>query len=137
MQINEQIIPKQRAEKPSRRLKTMPKSAEVAAELRRIADALDKSSEAEMNRPMLAFWPDKEQFLTLARILPRPLHKRIDGEDSKYQKYVLESSKENPVWTHVSITRSEICIMVEPARPARYECPSILSAEEEEALGAF
>jgi hypothetical protein len=30
-----------------------------------------------------------------------------------------------------------MCILVEPARPARYECPTILSDEEEAALGTF
>jgi hypothetical protein len=115
----------------------MPKSTEVAAELRRIADALDKEPDVEIYRPMLAFWPNnKDQFLTLGRCLPRPLQKKIDGEDTNYQKYVLEN-KDAAVWTHVSIDRSEVCVMVEPARPARYECPSILSAEEEAALGTF
>jgi hypothetical protein len=114
------------------------KAVQVAAELRRIADALDKEPDVEIKRPMLAFWPDsKEQFLTLARHLPRPLHKKIDGEDgSKYQRYILENA-EAAVWTRVSIDRNDICILVEPARPARYECPSILSAEEEAALGKF
>ena len=112
----------------------MPKSAEVAAELRRIADALDKHPEAEVSRPMLSFWPEKEEFKTLAHILPRPLQKTTDGS-GQYEKYVLENK--SAVWLRAAINRSEICILVEPARPARYECPSILSAEEEAALGQF
>lgn len=113
-------------------------AGQVAAELRRIAEAFEREPDVEVKRPMLAFWPDsKEQFLTLATALPKPLHKKIDGEDgSKYQKYILQN-EDAAVWTHVSIDRNDICIMVEPARPARYECPSILSEAEEAALGKF
>ena len=109
----------------------------VAAELKRVAEALEKEPEAEVRRPMLAFWPNnKDEFMSLAKVLPHPLQKKIENEGSDYEKYVLEN-KSDDMWIHVSIDRREVCILVEPARPARYECPSILSAEEEAALGTF
>ena len=55
----------------------MPKASEVAAELRRVAGALEQEPEAELMRPSLGFfsWDQKEQFLNAVRLLPRPLAK--------------------------------------------------------------
>jgi hypothetical protein len=109
------------------------KSAEVATELRRLADALDKEPELEIS-PYLSIDADtsKETFLALARIMPRPMEKGIDFPNTDYSDFKLEHG----FWK-IKVAQSAMCILVEPARPARYECPSILSPEEEEALGVF
>jgi hypothetical protein len=109
-------------------------AAETATELRRIADALDKHPELSIE-PYLSIHAesdDKETFLSLAKIMPRPMEKGIDFPDSTYEDFKLE----HKFW-RIKIPRSAMCVLVEPARPARYECPSILSAEEEAALGTF
>jgi hypothetical protein len=112
----------------------MPKAGEVAAELRRIADALDKEPEAEVKRPLCFFYPDsKEEFLTLARILPHPLEKLYGAADDLYAKYTLDG-KSPSVWLRAEIERSKICTLISPAIPAKYECEPLLSQEEEDAL---
>jgi hypothetical protein len=108
----------------------MPTAHEVASELRRIADALDKEPEVTFKRPLLFFFPDtKEEFLTQARILPRPLKKIVDSRD-----YALQSPDESAVWLRAKISRSEVCTLVEPAKPAVYDCGPLLSQEEEDSL---
>ena len=77
--------------------------------------------------------PDKGKsaFVTLARIIPRPLDK--EPGDSQYElKY-----RNDSIWVRAVIDRSHICEIVEPAKPAVYHCPSLLSEEEEAALGTF
>jgi hypothetical protein len=112
----------------------MKTAAETATELRRIADALDKAPDLELN-PYLAIRAeddDKETFLALAKIMPRPMEKGIDFKGTTYEDYKLE----HDFW-RIKIPHSNICTLVEPAKPARYECPSILSPEEEAAIGEF
>ena len=74
----------------------------------------------------------KATFLELAKVVPRPLTKKIRFEGTTYEDYTLEGDG-----FVLGIPRSALCVIVEPARPARYECPSILSEAEEAALGAF
>ena len=106
----------------------------LASELRRIADALDKDPELEL-RPYLSISvadDNKSTFLALAKIMPRPMAKGIDFLGTAYEDFKLE----HDFW-RIKIPRNSMCVLVEPARPARYECPNILSPEEEEALGEF
>jgi hypothetical protein len=115
----------------------MSKSAEVAAELRRIADALDKEPDVEIVKPWVTFYCDsKSEFLATSRLMPRPLRKEVASLTDTYSKLELKHDSTG-ARLNCSVPQSEVCIMVEPARPARYECPSILSAEEEAALGTF
>ena len=109
------------------------KVSDVATELMRLADALNKSPELDIE-PYLSIdtSTDKEKFLELARIMPRPMTKGVDFPGKSYEDFKLEHS----FWK-IKIARSAYCIIVEPARPAVYECPSILSDEEEAALGPF
>ena len=114
-----------------------PKASEVAAELRRIADALDKEPETEVKRPLFFFYCDtKDQFLATARLLPRPLAKKLDGDDGDtYQKLCLESDiVKGPIWVRTTINRSLMCRLVKEAQPAVYDCEPILSQAEEESL---
>ena len=104
---------------------------EVANELRRIAKALDNAAELEI-APYLsinAASDTKEDFLTLARIMPRPMKKGVDFPHTDYSDFKLEHS----FW-RIKVSQSKVCTIVKPAQPAQYECPSILSDEEEAEL---
>lgn len=64
----------------------MPKAADIAIELRKLADRLDSNPEAELVAPTIYFthaylaasFNAKNLFLALAKLLPRPL-KKGDG----------------------------------------------------------
>jgi hypothetical protein len=105
----------------------MLKASEVATELRRIADALDKEPELIID-PYLSInaHSDREQFLALAKIMPRPMTKGIDFPGTSYEDFKLEHS----FW-RIKIARNAYCSIVTPAIPAVYECPPIFSPEEE------
>jgi hypothetical protein len=109
----------------------MPKAKEIAQELRRIADSLDREPEVELVTPMLSFYNnDKETFLASVRALPRPLAKDFNDHE-----YTLEHGRrEGAVWLRTKCDRSKVCKMVKPAQPAVYDCSPLLSAEEEESL---
>lgn len=111
---------------------------EVAQELRRLADALDK--EPEMVVPRFDVWMfcrDKKSFLDTVSVLPRPLKKWADNNgntiDRQYVGYENDAVK-----VEASIYRDYLCKLVAPARtiPAQYECEPLLSLEEEESLVA-
>ena len=116
-----------------------PTAGQVAYNLRRIADALDKSPESKVEQVMVSFYCNdhsaadkgKSVFLTLARLLPHPLQK--DFTDSTLTLVY----KNEAINLRAQIDRVFICTLREPARPAVYDCPSILSDEEEAALGPF
>jgi len=117
-----------------------PKASEVATELRKLADSIDKLGDAEVSRPFVYFshssYGDnkKERFVALAKVLPRPLKKEYG--DGPYPELKLEFSNESISVLSV-IPRSEVCEIIEPARPAKYHCPSIFTTEEESDLGSF
>lgn len=115
----------------------MPKAHEVATELRKLADSLDKNPEASIQAPMVAFYhhlkSEKDAFLSVCRILPRPLVKSLaqygSGDPDIQIKYVTDA-----ISIKASIPQSLTCTMVEPAKPAVYHCDPILSAEEDATL---
>lgn len=115
----------------------MPKANAIASELRKIADLLDRTPDAEITKPNLGFYhvgtEPKEQFIALAKVFPRPFDK---GDGYSHDQYTLTHETDN-LRVYASIDRSEVCTLIEPARPARYECTPLLSLEEEESLGAF
>jgi hypothetical protein len=112
----------------------MPKASEIATELRRIADVLDKQPETEAIKPNLHFYhgydSTKAQFLNLAAIFPRP-YKKGDGWDHKQITLTHETAAVNIT---ASIERDKVCMLKEPARPAVYDCEPLLSQEEEATL---
>jgi hypothetical protein len=115
----------------------MPLHKEVAAELRKLADALDKTPDAKTVKPYIMFshryvGPGaKEMFLSLARVMPRPIKKGGHSPDDYELRY------ENPaIDVFTVIEKSKTCILVKPAQEAVYECDPILSAMEDESLGA-
>lgn len=113
-------------------------AGEVAQELRRIADALDKEPETSIAQPMISFYCDeyygidkgKANFLNLARLLPKPLKKEVNDHD-----YVLTSDSTGTVWIRVKINRNAVCTLIQPAQPAVYDCEPILSQQEFEGVG--
>ena len=116
------------------------KTSELAKGLRILADALDKEPEIEVNvytSIQAAYTGDdtseKDNFLALAKIWPRPAMKSIGNEGTSYEDYRLVFDK----WASLKIVRPLFCHLVEPAKPAVYDCPLILSAEEEAQLGEF
>jgi hypothetical protein len=118
----------------------MPKAGEIAKELRRIASALEREPEAELPQPLMTFYctdyanvaKSKECFLAAVRLLPRPLNKKLD--DSTYEIEHGRGATAAPVWLRATVDRSAVCVVKEPARPAVYECPSLLSLAEEAGL---
>ena len=117
----------------------MPKASEVATELRKLADALDREPEQELIRPDLDFNckyvgdADKPTFLALARILPRPLAKGVCAYDADGMQLTYTSPA---LIVTTEIKRSKVCRLIEPERtiPAKYECEPLLSPEEDAAL---
>jgi len=109
-------------------------AAQTAAELRRIADALDTNPGLELE-PYLSInvkKNNKESFIELAKTMPRPMTKGIDFADTTYTDFKLEHS----FW-RIKIPQSSYCKIKIPARPAEYECPSIFSDEEEKEMGVI
>ena len=114
----------------------MPLAKEIAAELRKVADALDRNPDVETIRPYLnwfhSFSESKEKFLAAARLLPHPLEK-IYEESGSYPRVKVRHATDALV-SEVSIYKESICTIVEPARPAVYDCALTLTADEDAAL---
>jgi hypothetical protein len=117
----------------------MPKAGEIAQELRRIADALDKEPETELFVPELDFRckyqgdKGKSIFLSLARIFPRPFAKGPQSfdDDALELRYTSDA-----LIVTASIERSKVCRLIEKERiiPAVYDCEPLLSIDEETTL---
>ena len=103
----------------------------VAAELRRIADALDKEPEAEIVKPTVWFWSydHRASFLNLIRLIPRPIEKEYGISSLIVRKRDWPNTQ-----FQARVDRSVVCKIVEPAKPAVYECEPLLSDEEEATL---
>jgi hypothetical protein len=116
------------------------KAGEIATELRRVADALDKEPETALPQPLLSFYCNdhgaadkgKAVFLATVRLLPRPLTKA--PSDTVYQVEHGRNDSEAAIWLRAQIDRSSVCTVIEPAKPAVYDCPALLSEEEEAEL---
>ena len=105
----------------------------VATELRRIADALDNEPGANVVKARLWFWNggNKESFLNLIRLAPRPL-KKVYEEGAGAS--VIVTCETDALTTDIRIARNSVCQIVEPAKPAVYKCEPLLSDDEEAAL---
>ena len=112
----------------------MPKATEVAAALRILADSLNSQPETNIPIPRITFFcSSKEVFKNTVKLMPRPLKKHIFLADSNFPDLHVEHVTEEIDIT-VSIPQKAVCTLVEPARPAKYHCESILSPEEEATL---
>ena len=114
----------------------MPKASEVAAELRKIADALDLHPDVETIMPHLnwfhSFGESKDHFLAAARLLPHPLEKIYEQHDS-YPRVKVRHTTDALV-SEVSIYKESICRIIRPAQPAEYDCELTLSETEDASL---
>jgi hypothetical protein len=113
----------------------MVKAGAIAIELRKLADALDTNPEAETVQPTLMFgcWSNKPAFFAAASLVPRPAKKDWGKPEDQYA-YLNVTHESEALKVQATIWRSEVCEIVEPARPAVFRCPSILSEAEEAAL---
>lgn len=105
-------------------------AGQVAIELRKLADSLDREPEAAIEKPgvYLYHWGQKETFLALAKILPRPLTKKYTETD------VFLEYRNDAIDVSAQISRNKVCELVEPAKPAVYRCEPLLSEAEEAAV---
>lgn len=112
----------------------MPLAKDVATELRKLAYALDQTPDQSVPKPFILFSADdKDSFLRIARSIPRPFKKSIDGEDTRWPEITVTHETETAyIWAKVP--QSLTCELVEPAKPAVYRCEPILSAEEDAEL---
>ena len=108
----------------------------LADELQKLVDALRNNPDAEVSKPWLhfsAYATSKDQFKNLARMLPRPLKKSVEYENTSSPELQLKYNGEG-LEIHLVTLQSNTCRMVSPAIPAKYECESILSPEEDAEL---
>lgn len=114
----------------------MPKAHEIANELRKMADSLDKEPETEVQQCWVSFvCSDRQIFLNTARLMPRPFTKTYPDAGDKYPKIKIGSKDfSGPIHWDVSAPRDVACRVIEPAKPAVYDCTPLLSEEEDAAL---
>lgn len=111
----------------------MPKASEVASELRKLADSLDREPDAKIPLTGVYFstrYEDKQAFLNVAAILPRPIKKTYPCNGAEIE---LEY-RSDAIRVFATARRSVVCELVEPAKPAVYRCEPLLSEAEEAAL---
>lgn len=103
----------------------------LAADLRRVANHLDRAPDAIIQAPYVSFLhygtDAKETFAILARLLPKPTEITHDGSE------VVLSGPFSSCRLSATIPASLICTVVEPAKPAvyRYDCELPADANEE------
>jgi hypothetical protein len=107
-------------------------AGQVAMELRKLADSLDAQPDAQINRAWISFYShEKDLFLNVARILPRPLTKNVEDEGSRWSRLKIKCTSFESIDVNASVDQSLTCEIVEPARPAVYRCEPILSEAED------
>jgi hypothetical protein len=119
----------------------MTTAGQVAVELRKLADALDREPDTEIFRPEVDFsckykssvgpGVAKTVFIALARLLPHPLTKGVQSYD--YDAIELRY-RSDAIIVAASIERNKVCRLIERERAAVYDCEPLLSQEEEASL---
>jgi hypothetical protein len=108
------------------------KASEIAKDLRILADALEVAPDLELPQPYFAihFWnnTDKDAFLALVKLLPRPFSKKYDDTQ------LTIGHDTTGLDINVYIQRSAVCELIAPAKPAEYRCEPLLSEDEESTL---
>ena len=106
------------------------KAIDAVANLRKLADLLEKHGELEIGMSSANVWvDDKEAFKAIARDFPRPAKKRSDN--TEFGDITLETGELSETGKiGIKISQSLICELVEPAKPAVYRCPSIFSPSD-------
>ena len=115
----------------------MPLAHEVATELRKLADGLDRNPDVKVDRPyvMFSYYSEdsKQGFLATVRAMQRPITKTWPASENGELKVRYESGA---LVIRADIPRNAVCEIVEPAKPAVYKCSPILSDDEVESLEA-
>jgi len=113
----------------------VPKASEVASELRKLADSLEREPETEIEPFLIRTYStsrSKQSFLNLARLLPRPFSKVYERDNL----LILRGEDfTTPVSFRAQIDRDIVCRIVKPAQEAVYECEPLLSEAEEAQIG--
>ena len=112
---------------------------DLAAELEKLAAHFrTQESFSISGTPMLHLGSchSRETFIALAKALPRPMRKRDGiGSTERFPEIAVEYVTED-IHVYASAERDVLCRLIEPARPAKYECEPLLSAEEEAQISA-
>lgn len=114
----------------------MPKAQEVANELRKLVEALEKMPDAEIKRPYLLLSSyDAPTFRAAAKIMPKPFKKDVAYADSDNPE--LRMIYGNPtIHIQASVPQKLVCKVIEPAKPAVYDCAPVLSEAEDAEFAA-
>ena len=111
----------------------MTTAGQIAIELRKLADALEREPEASIDAPIVSwyYWGEsqKDAFKATTRGMSKPLEKSINSGDLKVEY------KSDAITIRTTIPQSVSCTLLEPAKPAKYRCDPILSDGEAETLG--
>ncbi len=109
----------------------------IAADLRKLADALEQATDKMVMSPKLSFGAgsNRENFLGAVAVMPHPFDKLIPATSNDYDIVRLEH-KMDSLTVETWAFRSTACRIVAPAQPAVYDCEPLLSAVEEETLSA-
>lgn len=109
----------------------MPTAHEVATELRKLADSLDRSPETIITKPSIYFYCNtKDEFIASASFVPRPFAKYESGSDDRWRRIRIKHVTP-ALEVDASVEKALTCELIEPAKPAVYRCVPILSLEEE------
>lgn len=103
----------------------MPKAVDLALELEKLANHYRDLGDATVN-PIhcLDFHTGKESFLNAVAQMPHPFSKVYKGDD-----FAVVYRGAGVVIEHYA-KRDRVCRIVEPAKPAVYECEPLLSPAE-------
>lgn len=106
---------------------------QLANQLRRVVDALEKTPDAAIYHSYISIdaGTDRESFMAVAKHWPKPFEKETmyAGTESEQLALVHGASR-------LIIKRSAYCTLITPAVPAVYDCPPILTLEDEAAIEA-
>ena len=113
-------------------------SHELATDLAKLAEHLKQQPDLEIGTFYLtneSYNTTGEQFKAIAKSFPKPLHKRVTSYGTGESDIILESPKDGEGFTlHFRVPQNKVCKIVEPARPAVYDCEPLLTPEEEAEL---
>jgi hypothetical protein len=109
------------------------KSHQLATELAKLAEHLNAQPDMDLGDIRIANHScTGEQFKAIAKVMPKPLHKRITNDSLDW--IYLETPDGAILAMSFHAERKRICTLITPAQPAVYACEPLLSDEEIEAL---
>ena len=107
----------------------MPKASEIAIQLRKVADLLDRNPDNEMPQPALSWFAySRDGFIASVAAVPRPIVKSVISG----RVYVEHETKALRIYA--TALQSVTCVLVKPMQEAVYEFLPLLSAEDEASL---